>query len=153
MARFSGIPEIPEGLGQEWAPALIGALKQNVELLAGIRGEVIGGKCISNMDQIKIHARASALVRYSHQCCSVGWRARAARPPCNRQLCLFTNYLMDAFACVQSPTLGGSVVVAMPNSVCELSAYACKASDQDLHTVTLERACRPPHCSFVIGVF
>ena len=39
MARFSGIPEIPEGLGQEWAPALIGALKQNVELLAGIRGE------------------------------------------------------------------------------------------------------------------
>ena len=39
MARFSGIPDIPEGLGQEWAPALIGALKQNVELLAGIRGE------------------------------------------------------------------------------------------------------------------
>jgi len=39
MARFSGIPDVPEGLGQEWAPALIGALKQNVELLAGIRGE------------------------------------------------------------------------------------------------------------------
>lgn len=39
MARFAGIPDIPEGLGQEWAPDLIGALKQNVELLAGIRGE------------------------------------------------------------------------------------------------------------------
>lgn len=39
MARFSGIPEIPEGLGQEWAPVMLGAMKQNIELLCGIRGE------------------------------------------------------------------------------------------------------------------
>lgn len=39
MARFSGIPDLPEGIGQEWAPALISSLKQNVELLAGLRGE------------------------------------------------------------------------------------------------------------------
>lgn len=39
MARFSGVPEIPEGLGQDWAPVLLGAMKQNIELLCGIRGE------------------------------------------------------------------------------------------------------------------
>ena len=39
MARFIGIPEVPDGTGNQWVTALITAMKQNVELLAGIRGE------------------------------------------------------------------------------------------------------------------
>lgn len=39
MARFSGIPEIPEGLGQDWAPVMLASMKQNIELICGIRGE------------------------------------------------------------------------------------------------------------------
>ena len=40
MARFSGIPALPEGNIDDWQAAIIGALKQNVELLTGTRGEV-----------------------------------------------------------------------------------------------------------------
>jgi hypothetical protein len=42
MARFSGIPALPEGNIEEWQIAILGPIKQNVELLTGTRGELDG---------------------------------------------------------------------------------------------------------------
>lgn len=42
MARFSGIPALPEGNIDEWQALILNALKQNVELLTGSRGESDG---------------------------------------------------------------------------------------------------------------
>lgn len=42
MARFSGIPDIPQGGIDEWQALLLGALKENVELLTGQRNESDG---------------------------------------------------------------------------------------------------------------
>ena len=42
MARFTGIPALPEANVDEWQSVIIGALKQNVELLTGTRGESDG---------------------------------------------------------------------------------------------------------------
>lgn len=42
MARFTGIPDVPQSGVDEWQFRTLDALKQNVELLAGIRGEVDG---------------------------------------------------------------------------------------------------------------
>jgi hypothetical protein len=42
MARFTGIPEIPQSGIDEWQYRTLEAIKQNVELLAGIRGETDG---------------------------------------------------------------------------------------------------------------
>lgn len=39
MARFSGIPSLPQSGVEEWNLRTLGALKQNVELLTGSRGE------------------------------------------------------------------------------------------------------------------
>ena len=39
MARFTAIPSIPTGNVTEWQSQVMNALKENVELLAGIRGE------------------------------------------------------------------------------------------------------------------
>lgn len=39
MARFSAIPDIPVSAAAEWQSQVLEAMKQNVELLAGIRGE------------------------------------------------------------------------------------------------------------------
>jgi hypothetical protein len=39
MARFTAVPDIPTRLAAEWESQVLDALKQNVELLAGIRGE------------------------------------------------------------------------------------------------------------------
>jgi len=39
MARFSGIPALPDVNVDEWQTAVLGAIKQNVELLTGGRGE------------------------------------------------------------------------------------------------------------------
>ena len=39
MARFSGIPSIPEGVAGEWQSTLLEAMKENIELLTGQRGE------------------------------------------------------------------------------------------------------------------
>lgn len=39
MARFSGIPSLPQSGVDEWNLRTLGALKQNVELLTGSRGE------------------------------------------------------------------------------------------------------------------
>ena len=56
---------------------------------------IVGGACMSITGQNKNHARAFARMRYIHQCCNVGWKARAFRPPCNQQLCPFIIYLMS----------------------------------------------------------
>jgi hypothetical protein len=42
MARFTGVPEIPQSGIDEWQYRTLEAIKQNVELLAGIRGEADG---------------------------------------------------------------------------------------------------------------
>jgi hypothetical protein len=39
MARFTAIPDIPTNVGAEWEAQMLDAVKQNVELLAGLRGE------------------------------------------------------------------------------------------------------------------
>jgi hypothetical protein len=39
MARFTAIPSIPTGNVTEWQGQILRALKEDVELLAGIRGE------------------------------------------------------------------------------------------------------------------
>jgi hypothetical protein len=40
MSRFTAIPDVPQGNIDEWQYRVLDAMKQNVELLAGIRGEV-----------------------------------------------------------------------------------------------------------------
>jgi len=42
MSRFSGIPDVPQGGIDEWQALVLNALKENVELLTGQRGEVDG---------------------------------------------------------------------------------------------------------------
>lgn len=37
--RFVGVPEVPDGAIVDWQSALFSSLKENVELLAGTRGE------------------------------------------------------------------------------------------------------------------
>jgi hypothetical protein len=39
MSRFTAIPSIPSGTVTDWQVALLNALKEDVELLCGIRGE------------------------------------------------------------------------------------------------------------------
>ena len=39
MARFTGIPSLPQVGVDEWQYRFLGAIKQNVELLIGTRGE------------------------------------------------------------------------------------------------------------------
>lgn len=40
MARFTAIPAVPQGGLTDWQSVLISAVKENVELLTGTRGEV-----------------------------------------------------------------------------------------------------------------
>lgn len=39
MARFTAIPDVPTNVAAQWESQMLDALKQNVELLCGIRGE------------------------------------------------------------------------------------------------------------------
>lgn len=39
MARFTGIPSLPQSGVDEWQYRVLGAMKQNIELLIGTRGE------------------------------------------------------------------------------------------------------------------
>jgi hypothetical protein len=39
MARFTGIPNLPQVGVDEWQYRILGAMKQNIELLIGTRGE------------------------------------------------------------------------------------------------------------------
>jgi len=40
MARFTAIPDVPTRVNSQWEAQMLDALKQNVELLAGLRGEL-----------------------------------------------------------------------------------------------------------------
>lgn len=40
MARFTAVPAVPQGGLSDWQTILIGAVKENVELLTGLRGEI-----------------------------------------------------------------------------------------------------------------
>jgi len=59
MARFSGIPALPEGNIDEWQSAVLGPLKQNVELLTGTRGETDGASRALLRGDIDVTAPAS----------------------------------------------------------------------------------------------
>ena len=39
MSRFAGIPSLPQVGVEEWQSRVLGAMKQNIELLIGTRGE------------------------------------------------------------------------------------------------------------------
>jgi len=39
MARFTAIPDVPTTVAAQWEAQILDAIKQNVELLAGLRGE------------------------------------------------------------------------------------------------------------------
>lgn len=39
MSRFTGIPSLPQVGVEEWQSRILGAMKQNIELLIGTRGE------------------------------------------------------------------------------------------------------------------
>ena len=38
MSRFTGIPSLPQVGVEEWQSRILGAMKQNIELLIGTRG-------------------------------------------------------------------------------------------------------------------
>jgi hypothetical protein len=42
MARFTAIPDVPTRVAAQWESQMLDALKQNVELLSGLRGEADG---------------------------------------------------------------------------------------------------------------
>lgn len=42
MARFTGVPSLPQANIDAWQLSVLGALKENVELLTGTRGEADG---------------------------------------------------------------------------------------------------------------
>lgn len=42
MARFTGVPSLPQSNIDAWQMSVLGALKENVELLTGSRGEADG---------------------------------------------------------------------------------------------------------------
>lgn len=42
MARFTGIPSLPQSNIDAWQMSVLGSLKENVELLTGTRGEADG---------------------------------------------------------------------------------------------------------------
>jgi hypothetical protein len=54
MARFTGIPDVPQGGTDDWQYRVLDTLKQNVELLAGIRGEQDGASAAILRSQVTI---------------------------------------------------------------------------------------------------
>jgi hypothetical protein len=60
MARFTGIPEIPQGGIDDWQYRTLDTLKQNVELLAGIRGEADGASAAVLRSSVTTRAPTSA---------------------------------------------------------------------------------------------
>ncbi len=54
MPRFTAIPSIPTANVADWQGQIIGAIKENVELLAGIRGEAdLASRAITG-DRVKV---------------------------------------------------------------------------------------------------
>lgn len=60
MARFTGIPDIPQVGIDEWQYRILEAIKQNVELLTGTRGEADGASAAITRSAITTRAPTSA---------------------------------------------------------------------------------------------
>jgi len=54
MARYVGIPAVPMAGVEEWQAQLLNSLKENVELLAGIRGEPDGASAAINRSSVTV---------------------------------------------------------------------------------------------------
>ncbi len=58
MARFTAIPSVPTGNVTEWQGQIFRALKEDVELLAGIRGEAdLASKAVTR-GQLRVNQTA-----------------------------------------------------------------------------------------------
>lgn len=54
MARFAGIPSVPEGVAGEWQSTILQSLKENVEALTGQRGDRALGSRAVVRDDIRV---------------------------------------------------------------------------------------------------
>lgn len=54
MARFSGIPSVPEGVAGEWQVSILQSLKENVETLTGQRGDRAAGSRAIVREDIRV---------------------------------------------------------------------------------------------------
>lgn len=59
MARFTGIPSLPQANIDAWQMSVLGALKENVELLTGTRGEADGASRALLKSQITVSQPAA----------------------------------------------------------------------------------------------
>lgn len=60
MARFTAVPSIPTGNVTEWQSQVLNAMKENVELLAGIRGEAdLASKAVTR-GQLSVNSAPTA---------------------------------------------------------------------------------------------
>jgi hypothetical protein len=62
MARFSGIPALPQSNIDPAVYAVISALKENVELLTGTRGEADGASVALTKSSLTVAAPSDALI-------------------------------------------------------------------------------------------
>lgn len=59
MSRFTAVPSVPTGNMTEWQGQILRALKENVELLAGIRGEAdLQSKAVT-IGQVRVSSTAA----------------------------------------------------------------------------------------------
>ena len=54
MSRFTAIPSVPEGVGSEWQTVLLEAMKENIELLTGQRGERDRSSVAITRDRVRV---------------------------------------------------------------------------------------------------
>jgi hypothetical protein len=60
MARFTAVPSVPTGNVTEWQGQILRSLKENVELLAGIRGEAdLASKAVTRGQLIRVSSVAN----------------------------------------------------------------------------------------------
>lgn len=59
MSRFTAVPSVPTGNMTEWQGQILRALKENVELLSGIRGEAdLQSKAVT-VGQVRVNSTAA----------------------------------------------------------------------------------------------
>jgi hypothetical protein len=59
MARFTGIPSLPQSNIDGWQMSVLGSIKENVELLTGTRGEADGASRALLRGQITVSQTAA----------------------------------------------------------------------------------------------
>jgi len=59
MARFTGIPSLPQSNIDAWQMSVLGSIKENVELLTGTRGEADGASRALLKGQITVASSAT----------------------------------------------------------------------------------------------